>query len=84
MTSTISTAERAGDHERLARALLMLARRDTPTPCDSDQRFTSDLWWERREVLELCADCPIYAACAAAGRHEQHFVWAGVDRTPNK
>lgn len=55
----------------------------TPPPC---ARLDSAAWisedeGERAEAAQACHGCPVWDACAAAGRYERHNVWAGVDRT---
>ena len=73
--------DHARAHRRLADALLSLPERDV-LPCRLDDRFISENAAERAEAADLCLDCPVFAACQAAGAFEKFGVWGGVDRTP--
>ena len=78
---TPPAADRDRDRDRLRRARVTLARNGNSHPCEGDHRYTDESPAVRAEVLERCHDCLIVAACRAAGRHEQHGVWGGIDRT---
>ena len=82
MPSPRHSAEvRVRDRDRLTAAIRKLKLEGREPPCAHDPRFSADDQETRAEVLEVCHDCDILAACHAAGRHEQHGVWGAMDRT---
>lgn len=65
----------------LHRVLDGLRAKQTPPPCDGDERFTAESPAEREQVLEACRPCPIRAACFTAGRNQKWGIWGGIDRS---
>ena len=72
---------RIRDRDNLTAAIRKLTLEGREPPCAHDPRLLSDDRESRAEALEVCHDCPILAACHAAGRHERHGVWGAMDRT---
>ena len=77
----VSQPVAAEAHEALRRALL--AADELRVPCQEGMgaRWLSEVQEERQAAARLCIDCPVWAACAAAGADEPWGVWAGVDRS---
>lgn len=44
-----------------------------------------ELWFsesivDRRKAIAICQGCPLKLECAEISAHEQHGIWAGIDR----
>lgn len=69
------------EHRRLADAVAEVIESGGTVSCLRwPEAFFSDDLADRDEAAVLCAGCPVFALCDAAGQLEEHGLWAGRNR----